>query len=99
MEHLMKKLLLLLITLINSLAFAQEFNGTAYDLDTGHTQVISGEIEKPYQPYQPQIEAYQRIIANCKESTARIIAERQAMQQLYELREQTRLLQKISDKQ
>ena len=78
-------------------AQAQQFNGTVYDLDTGRIQVINGEIEKPYQPYQPQIDAYRRIIADTQASIDRMRAESEARAQLRELREQTELLRKIAD--
>ena len=55
----MKKYLALLIVGA-SVSYGQQFNGTVRDLDTGRIQVINGETEKPYQPYQPQIDAYKK---------------------------------------
>ena len=78
-------------------AQAQQFNGTVFDLDTGRIQTISGQIEKPYQPYQPQIDVYRRIIADTQASIDRMRAESEARAQLRELREQTELLRKIAD--
>lgn len=93
----MKKLLLLLLISLAT-GYSQSFNGTVFDLDSGRIQSINGQIEKPYQPYQPQIEAYEKIISETRARTERMRQERQAMQQLYELRRQTRLLQEIADK-
>lgn len=80
-----------------SVSYGQSFNGTVYDLDTGRIQTINGQIEKPYQPYQPQIDAYSRIIAETQASIDRMRAESEARAQLRELREQTELLRKIAD--
>lgn len=80
-----------------SISYGQSFNGTVFDLDTGRTQVIRGEVEQPYQPYQPQIEIYNRIIADTQASIDRMRAESEARAQLRELREQTELLRKIAN--
>jgi hypothetical protein len=80
-----------------SVSYGQQFNGTVFDLDTGRIQVINGEIEKPHQPYQPQIDAYRRIIADTQASIDRMRAESAAREQLSELREQTELLRKIAN--
>jgi glycosylphosphatidylinositol transamidase (GPIT) subunit GPI8 len=93
----MKKLLLLPLLLSNTLAQEGSFRGTVFDLDSGRVQVIRGEIEKPYQPYQPQIDAYRRIIADTQASIDRMRAESEARAQLRELREQTELLRKIAN--
>jgi glycosylphosphatidylinositol transamidase (GPIT) subunit GPI8 len=93
----MKKLLLLPLLLSNTLAQERSFRGTVFDLDSGRVQVIRGEIEKPYQPYQPQIDAYRRIIADTQASIDRMRAESEARAQLRELREQTELLRKIAN--
>jgi hypothetical protein len=93
----MKKLLLLPLLLSNTLAQEGSFRGAVFDLDSGRVQVIRGEIEKPYQPYQPQIDAYRRIIADTQASIDRMRAESEARAQLRELREQTELLRKIAN--
>ncbi len=91
----MKYLVLLVIGA--SVSYGQQFNGTVVDLDSGRIQVINGEIEKPYQPYQPQIDAYKKIIADTQASIDRMRAESEARAQLRELREQTELLRKIAN--
>jgi hypothetical protein len=95
-EHLMKKLLLLPLLLSNTLAQDGSFNGTVYDVNSGRIQVISGTTEtKPAES--PHLTTLRRINAELAESNARLNAEIAANQQLYELREQTRLLRKIAD--
>ena len=91
----MKYLAMLLVGA--SVSYGQSFNGTVYDLDTGRIQTINGQVEKPYQPYQPQIDAYRRIIADTQASIDRMRAESEARAQLRELREQTELLRKIAN--
>ena len=91
----MKKLLLL--ALISSTGYSQQFNGTVFDLDSGRIQVIRGEVEQPYQPYQPQIDIYRKIAADAQASIDRMRAESEARAQLRELREQTELLRKIAN--
>jgi hypothetical protein len=96
----MMKYLALLI-LGASVSYGQQFRGTVIDLDTGRIKIIRGELEKPhqpYRPYQPQIDAYTKIIADTKASIDRMRAESEARAQLRELREQTELLRKISEK-
>ncbi len=96
MEYLMKKLLLLPLLLSNTLAQDGSFNGTVYDLNSGRIQVIRGSVEvKPTES--PYLTTLRRINAELAESNARMSAEITANNQLYELREQTRLLRKIAD--
>jgi hypothetical protein len=96
MEYLMKKLLLLPLLLSNTLAQDGSFNGTVYDLNSGRIQVIRGSVEvKPTES--PYLTTLRRINAELAESNARLSAEIAANNQLYELREQTRLLRKIAD--
>ena len=96
MEHLMKKLLLLPLLLSNTLAQEGSFNGTVFDLDPGRTQVIRGSVDiKPTES--PYLTTLRRINAELAESNARLSAEIAANNQLYELREQTRLLRKIAN--
>jgi hypothetical protein len=96
MEYLMKKLLLLPLLLSNTLAQDGSFNGTVYDLNSGRIQVIRGSVEvKPTES--PYLTTLRRINAELAESNARLSAEITANNQLYELREQTRLLRKIAD--
>ena len=92
----MKKYLALLLV-VASASYGQQFNGTIYDVNTGRIQAINGEIEKPYEPYQPQIDAYKKIIADTKARIAQMRAESEARAQLRELREQTYLLRKIAN--
>ena len=80
-----------------SVSYGQSFNGTIYDVNSGRIQSINGEIERPYQPYQPQIDAYKKIIENSKARIAEMRAESEAQAQLRELREQTYLLRKIAN--
>jgi hypothetical protein len=92
----MKKLLLLPLLLSNTLAQDGSFNGTVYDLDSGRIQVISGSVDiKPKED--THLSTLRRINAELAESNARMSAEITANNQLYELREQTRLLRKIAD--
>ena len=92
----MKKLLLLPLLLSNTLAQDGSFNGTVYDLNSGRIQVIRGSVEvKPTES--PYLTTLRRINAELAESNARLSAEIAANNQLYELREQTRLLRKIAD--
>jgi hypothetical protein len=91
----MKKLLLLaLVTSVQ--AQDGSFNGTVYDLDSGRIQVISGSVDvKPKED--TYLSTLRRLNAELAESNARLDAELAASHQLSELREQTRLLRKISD--
>jgi hypothetical protein len=80
-----------------SVSYGQQFNGTIFDVNTGRIQAINGEIETPYQPYQPQIDAYKKIVADSQARIDRMNSEFQAMSHLRELREQTYLLRKIAN--
>jgi hypothetical protein len=93
----MKKLLLLPLLLSNVLAQDGSFNGTVYDLDSGRIQVINGSVDvKPKE--NSYLATLRRINAELAESNARLDAELAASRQLYELREQTRLLREIANK-
>lgn len=92
----MKKLLLIPLLLSNTLAQDGSFNGTILDLDSGRTQIINGSVEvKPSES--PYLTTLRRINAELAESNARLSEEIAANNQLYELREQTRLLRKIAN--
>jgi hypothetical protein len=92
----MKKLLLIPLLLSNALAQDGSFSGTVYDLDSGRIQVISGSVDvKPKED--TYLSTLRRINAELAESNARLSAEITASNQLYELREQTRLLRKIAN--
>ncbi len=91
------KYLVLLLIVGTSASYGQQFNGTIFDLDSGRIQVINGEVEQPYQPYQPQIDIYRRIAEEAQASIDRMRAESEARAQLRELREQTELLRKIAN--
>ena len=95
-DNFMKKYLTMLIVGA-SVSYGQQFNGTIRDLNTGRIQTINGELEEPYRPYQPQIDAYQRIIANTQARIDRMRAESDAYDQLLEMRRQTELLRKIAN--
>lgn len=82
-----------------SISYGQQFNGTVFDLDSGRIQVINGEIEKPYEPYQPQIDAYKKIIADTQARIAQMRAESEAREQTHQLRMQTEYLRKIAEKE
>ena len=94
----MKKYLVLLIVGA-SVSYGQQFNGTIFDLDTGRIQVIRGETETEYKPYQPQIDAYTKIIADNQARIDRMTAESEAREQTHQLRMQTELLRKIAEKE
>ena len=89
----MKKLLLL--ALISS-AQAQSFNGTIFDLDSGRIQVINGTINNQQQG-ETLLQKYRRLNAELDASIDRLNAETRSYQQMYELREQTRLLRQIAN--
>ena len=90
----MKKLLLLALI---STSYGQQFNGTVFDLDSGRIQVIRGEVEQPYQPYQPQIEIYRRIIADTQASIDRMRAESAEREKIHQLRMQTEYLRQLAN--
>ena len=93
----MKKLLLLPLLLSNTLAQDGSFNGTVYDLNSGRVQVINGSVDCPKPKENTYLTTLRRINAELAESNARLSAEIAANNQLYELREQTRLLRKIAN--
>ena len=82
-----------------SVSYGQQFNGTIFDLDTGRIQVIRGKTETEYKPYQPQIDAYTKIIADNQARIDRMTAESEAREQTHQLRMQTELLRKIAEKE
>ena len=93
----MKPLLLIALLLTTNIR-AQDgsFSGTVYDLDSGRMGVISGSVDiKPKES--TYLSTLRRINAELAESNARLSAEIAANNQLYELREQTRLLRKIAN--
>ena len=92
----MKKLLLLL--LINSSIFAQEFDGTILDLDSGRIQVIDGGLTKnAWEPYERPTISYDQMCSEIAASTRSLRQEFLARQQIIELQEQTELLRKIAN--
>jgi hypothetical protein len=65
-------------------------------LNSGRIQIISGSVDvKPKES--TYLSTLRRINAELAESNARLSAEIAANNQLYELREQTRLLRKIAN--
>ncbi len=82
-----------------SVSHGQQFNGTIFDVNTGRIQVISGETEPEYKPYQPQIDAYKKIIADTKARIAQMRVESEAREQTHQLRMQTEYLRKIAEKE
>ena len=95
-NYFMKYLVLLVIGA--SVSYGQSFEATVYDYRSGQIRdVVRGSVEQPYKPYQPQIDAYKRIIADTQASIDRMRAESEARAQLRELREQTELLRKIAN--
>ena len=97
MGLLMKKLLLLLLI---STGYGQQFNGTIFDLDSGRIQVITGSFDQQDNittMRQRTIEGYRRMNAELEVSIANMRAESEARAQLRELREQTELLRKIAN--
>lgn len=91
----MKYLVMLIIGA--SPCYGQFFNGTITDLSTGRIQKIDGAIDKPYAPYQPQIDAIRQSILETRARSEAIARECEAMQNAYYLREQTELLRKIAN--
>ena len=94
----MKKYLALLV-IGASVSYGQQFNGTIFDVNTGRIQVIRGETETEYKPYQPQIDAYTKIIADNQARIDRMTAESEAREQTHQLHMQTELLRKIAEKE
>jgi hypothetical protein len=95
-SNLFMRKLLLLALVTNVQAQDGSFSGTVYDLDSGRIQVINGSVDiKPKED--TYLSTLRRINAELAESNARMSAEITANNQLYELREQTRLLRKIAD--
>lgn len=97
MEHLMKKLLLLL--LLFSTGYGQQFNGTVFDLDTGRTQVIS--IRQSEDDYvanlnKQTLENYRRMNAEMEISLANMRQEDELRKQTAELKKQIELLRRIT---
>ena len=83
-----------------SVSYGQQFNGTIRDLNTGRIQTINGSINKDNSISairQRTIEGYQRMNAELKVSIANMRAEEEMARQTRELREQTKLLRKITN--
>lgn len=94
----MKKLLLLL--LLVSTGYGQQFNGTVFDLDSGRIQVINGRVspdDSVAAIRQSTIEGYRRMNAELEVSIANMRAQAEMEWQTRELREQTELLRKIAN--
>ena len=79
-------------------AFGQggNFSGTAFDLDTGRTQVISGNVSDPNQAHRERMANYDRSIAETSASINAMRQEGEMQQQTCELRKQTELLRNMS---
>lgn len=93
----MKKLLLLLALVTSVQAQDGSFNGTVFDLDSGHVGIISGSVEiKPKED--AHVSNLRRINAELEASINAMRMEYYANQQVNELRRQTELLEKIADK-
>ena len=93
----MKYLALLIVGA--SVSYGQQFNGTIFDVNTGRIQVINGETKPEYKPYQPQIDAYKKIIADTQARIDQMRAESEAREQTHQLRMQTELLRRIAEKE
>ena len=93
----MKLLLIVLLLTANIQAQDGTLSGTVYDLNSGRIQVISASVDCPKPKENTHVSRLKRINAELAESNARMSAEITANNQLYELREQTRLLRKIAD--
>ena len=94
----MKKYLALLVVGA-SVSYGQQFNGTIFDVNSGRIQVINGETEPEYKPYQPQIDAYKKIIADTQARIDRMTAESEAREQTHQLRMQTEYLRRIAERE
>ena len=98
MEYLMKKLLLLLISVTTG--YAQQFNGTAIDLETGKIQIISGSFDSHGINNQTSKECSNNGGVYGRQINSRadqIFSEMAAQRAQMELEEQTRLLRKIAN--
>ena len=74
---------------------AEDFNATVYNLNNNDTYVIDGTYVAP----KPSLrERYRKMNDELSESIARNRAEHYAEQQVWELRRQTELLEKIANK-
>tara|TARA_R110000868_G_scaffold211802_3_gene461791 strand:+ start:382 stop:738 length:357 start_codon:yes stop_codon:yes gene_type:complete len=93
----MKYLALLIVGA--SISYGQQFKGTIVDLDSGRIQVINGRTETEYKPYQPQIDAYTKIIADNQARIDRMVEESEAREQTHQLRMQTEYLRRIAEKE
>ena len=90
----MKKLLLLLLV---STGYGQQFNGTVYDVNTGRIQVISGEVDQTSRASEESLNRLRRINAELEVSLANMRHEAELRQQTRELREQTEILRRIAN--
>ena len=91
----MRWLIIFALTVDTSFGQDGNFSGTVFDLQTGRSQVINGTVDVPPQE-ETTLQRLRRMNAELAESNARLDADLAANRQLYEMREQTRLLEKIS---
>lgn len=92
----------ILVVGLTSTIQAQQFSGTAIDLDSGRIQVIQGQVTQGPTSSRDlarseRRERNNRINAELSASIASMRQEYEMRQQTHELREQTRLLRKIAD--
>jgi hypothetical protein len=95
----MKNKLTTLALVVGSMtvAQAQQFNGTVFDLDTGRTQVIQGQINDRNRAHRERMARYEQMNAELSASINSMRAEAEMERQTRELRKQTELLRKIAD--
>ena len=65
----MRWLILWTATVVTAFGQGGNFSGTAFDLETGRTQVISGNVSAPDQAHRERMERYDRMNADRLQST------------------------------
>jgi hypothetical protein len=96
----MKNKLITLILIVGSTAYAQQFNGTGYNLNNGDFLIIQGTINSntdANQVHRERMARYQQMNAELSASIESMRQESEMRSQTRELREQTELLRKIAN--
>lgn len=94
----MRLLIFLAATVSTAAGQGGDFSGTAFDLETGRTQVISGTIEDPDRTHNERMSAYRRMNAELETSINSMRQESQLQEQTYEMQKQTRLLEDMAER-
>ena len=92
----MRWLILWTATAATALGQGGNFSGTAFDLDTGRTQVISGSINDPDRGHNERMSRLRQMNAELETSIATMRQESEMRRQTREMREQTRLLEAMA---